>query len=362
MNPKANRSKRFSETPMRYPEIKRPNGAPIKRTPSRSNLRGVLFAFLLAIGFTLSTGLAQPVNVFLQDAYKKDAAYLDAERLLAVAQDELRKAQSDPEIAPLLLTRAQESVAVAQAKLIQSREEARARALEAYSGVLLGQTDLALAQQRKELTALQSQAASLRFQAGAVSAGELARVRDQDAQASLAVRTAQRALEQAQARLRPYGEVRVQNLPEPGAVDASKFGIQKHARLLELRQQVREAERVVALASGPDTAPLDKTARERDLARARAALNNLERTLGDALEASKRRLQSARENYRLARESQVRLGNELLAAQRRFQAGAIALVVLKQAELAKAEADRAVLAAQIEVWNAIYALQVAGSN
>ncbi len=326
------------------------------------NTRGLLLAFLLAIGFALSTGLALPVNVFLKDAYKKDAAYLDAERSLAAAQDELRKAQSDPEIAPLLLTRAQESVAVAQAKLNQSREEALARALEAYSSVLLGQTDLALAQQRKEQTALQLQAASLRFQAGAISAGELARVRDQDAQVASAVRTAQRALDQALARLRPYGEVRVQNLPEPDTVDVNKFGIQNHARLLELRQQVREAERALALASGPDTAPLDKTTRERDLARARAALNDLERTLGDALEASKRRLQTAQENYRLARESQVRRGNELQAAQRRFQAGAIALVMLKQAELAKAEADRSVLAAQVEVWNAIYALQVAGSN
>jgi outer membrane protein TolC len=334
----------------------------LKVIPLAPNTRGVLFALLLVFGFALSAGQAQSVNVFLQDAYKKDAAYLDAERSLAAAQDELRKAQSDPEIAPLLLTRAQESVAVAQAKLGQSREEALARALEAYSGVLLGQTDLALAQQRKELTALQLQAANLRFQAGAISAAELARVRDQDAQAASAVRTAQRALDQALARLRPYGEVRVQNLPEPGTVDIDKFGIQNHARLLELQQQVREAERTLALASGPDTAPLDKTARERDLARARAALSDVERTLGDTLEASKRRLQSAQENYHLARESQVRLGNELLAAQRRFQAGAIAQVMLKQAELAKAEADRSVLAAQIEVWNAIYALQVAGSN
>ncbi|WP_337867644.1 TolC family protein [Meiothermus sp.] len=334
----------------------------LKVIPLAPNTRGVLFALLLVFGFALSAGLAQPVNVFLQDAYKKDAAYLDAERSLAAAQDELRKAQSDPEIAPLLLTRAQESVAVAQAKLVQSRKEALARALEAYSGVLLGQTDLALTQQRKELTALQLQAANLRFQAGAISAAELARVRDQDAQAASAVRTAQRALDQALARLRPYGEVRVQNLPEPGTVDIDKFGIQNHARLLELQQQVREAERALALASGPDTAPLDKTARERDLARARTALGDVERTLGDTLEASKRRLQSAQENYRLARESQVRLGNELLAAQRRFQAGAIAQVMLKQAELAKAEADRSVLAAQIEVWNAIYALQVAGSN
>jgi len=156
--------------------------------------------------------------------------------------------------------------------------------------------------------------------------------------------------------------VRVQKLPDPATVDMDKLGVQNHARWLELRQQVRQAEHALALASGPDTAPLDKTARERDLARARTALNDLERTLGDALEASKRRLQSAQENYRLARESQVRLGNELLAAQRRFQAGAIAQVVLKQAELAKAEADRAALAALIEVWNATYALQAAGSN
>ncbi|WP_299428265.1 TolC family protein, partial [uncultured Meiothermus sp.] len=107
---------------------------------------------------------------------------------------------------------------------------------------------------------------------------------------------------------------------------------------------------------------LDRAARERDLARARTAQMDVERNLGDVLEATKRRLQSAQENHRLARESQVRLGNELVAAQRRFQAGAIAQVVLEQAELARAEADRSVLAAQIEVWNAIYALQAAGNN
>jgi hypothetical protein len=325
--------------------------------------RRVWYALLLTIGFALvSLGTAQPVKVFLQEAHTKDTAYLDAERSLAAAQDELRKAQGDPEIAPLLLTRAQESLVVAQARLGQSRQEALARALEAYSAVLLSQTDLALAQQRKELTALQLQAASLRFQAGAISAAELARMRDQDAQAASAVRTAQRALDQARARLRPYGEVRVESLPEPGTVDVARFGIQNHVRLLEVQQQVREAERALALAAGPDTAPLDRAARERDLARARTAQMDVERNLGDVLEATKRRLQSAQENHRLARESQVRLGNELVAAQRRFQAGAIAQVVLEQAELARAEADRSVLAAQIEVWNAIYALQAAGNN
>ena len=125
---------------------------------------------------------------------------------------------------------------------------------------------------------------------------------------------------------------------------------------------MREAERAVALAFGPDTAPLDKAARERELARARAGLSEIKRSLGDALQASKHRLQTAQDNLGLARESQLRLGNELAAVQRRFQAGAIAQVVLRQAELAKAEASRALLAAQIEVWNAIYALKVSGAT
>ncbi len=330
---------------------------------NKTKIPGQQFVSLLLVAYYLLLGLAfaQSVGNFLQEAYKKDNTYLDVERSLASAQDELRKVQGDPEAAALQLTRAQESVAVAQAKLSQGRQEADARALEAYSGVLLAQTDLSLAQQRKELTTLQLQAADLRFKAGAISAADLARVRDQDAQTTSAVRTAQRGLDQAQSRLRPYGEVKVQALPEPGTVDPNKFSSKNHARLLEITQQVREAERALALSAGPDTAPLDKTARERDLARVQASATDLERNLSDALEAAKRRYSSATESYRLAKESQVRLQSELEAARRRYAAGAIAQTVLKQAELSKLEADRSLVAANAEVWNAIYGLQVAGN-
>ena len=319
----------------------------------------VALAFLM---FTLGLSLAQSVDTFLKDAYRKDSGYQDAERALVAAQEDLRKVQGDPEAAPLSLTRAQETVGVAQAKLTQSREEAQAKALEAYAGVLLTQTDLALAQQRKELSALQLQAANLRFQAGAISSAELGKIRDQDNQAASGVRTAQRGLEQAQARLKPYGEVKVQALLEPGNVDTAKFSSKTQARLLEVGQQVREAERALALSSGPDTAPLDKAARERDLAKVKAAQADLERNLDDALDAAKRRYQTALDSYKLAKESQARAASDLEAAKKRFAAGSIAQIVLKQSELAKTEADRAVLAAQIEVWNAIYGLQVAGGS
>lgn len=318
-----------------------------------------LFSFLLPLS---SVSFAQPINAFLQEAYKRDTAFQDAERALAAAQDELRKVQGDPEAAQLTLTRAQEGVSVNQAKLGQAREEADARALEAYASVLVAQTDVALAGERKELTAIQLQAADLRLKAGAISNADLARVRDQDAQAASAVRTAQRGLEQAQARLRPYGQIQPQALPDAPTVEAARFSSARHARLLETQQQLREAERALALSAGPDTPVLDKTARERDLARARAAVADVQRNLEDALEASKRRYQSANENLRLSRESQTRVNAELVAAQRRFQAGAIAQVTLKQAQIAKQEADRAVLASLAELWNAGYGVRVAGNQ
>jgi outer membrane protein TolC len=323
-------------------------------------MRRTLISLFALVFFGLAQ--AQPLEAFLAEAYRKDSAYLEAERALEAAQDELARVQGDPEAAPLALTRAQEGVTLAQARLAQARKEADARALEAYAGVLLAQTDLNLARARKELSGLQLQAAELRFKAGALSATELARLRDQDNQAANAVSAATRALEQAQAQLRPYGEVRVEALPEPGPLDPSKFSLAGHARLLEAQQQLREAERALALASGPDTAPLDKSARERDLSRARSALSDLQRTLTDALEAARNRYQSAVEAYKLARETQARSTGELEAARKRFAAGSIAQLTLKQSEIAKAEADRGVLAAQIELWQAIYGLRVAGNG
>ncbi|MDX2007153.1 MAG: TolC family protein [Meiothermus sp.] len=319
----------------------------------------LLSAFLIGLP---SPAFAQPIAAFLQNAYTRDTAYQDAERALAAAQDELRRQQGDPEAAQLSLTRAQEGVAVNQAKLAQAREESESRAVEAYAGVLVAQADVALAGERKELTALQLQAAELRFRAGAISNADLARVRDQDAQAASAVRSAQRALDQAQARLRPYGNITPQALPEPPALEPTRFAVTNHARALEAAQQAREAERALALAAGPDSPPLDRAARERDLARARAALSDVQRTLSDTLEAARRRYQSAQENLRLSRESQTRVTAELAAAQRRFQAGAIAQVTLKQSQIAKQEADRAVQAALAELWNAGYGLRVAGNQ
>jgi outer membrane protein TolC len=313
---------------------------------------------------TLLTACALlPAHAVLDDAYMKDADYATAQRGLLTAQDDLAKAKADPEPVPLTLARAGESVEQTSAALRLAKVSARAKVAIAVGDLVTARRKVAAEAKRQEVSQVQVQAAQVRFAAGAISTQDLAKVKDTAAKQDAALADAKRALDGAESRVRIYGEVpEGQPLPMPEKLDAAKLSIENGSLVIAARLKVSEAERALALAQGPDTAPLDRSSLERALASAKDSLRDVRRVQQDALDNAARRVTAAGENLKLA-ESGLGLADTALAtARKRLAAGAIARQALLEAESAQADAAQARDAAVAEMWNATLAWEQAAGG
>lgn len=324
----------------------------VSRTVFRNRLVQGFLVFYLAFS---SVSLAQPLPEVIESLSAQDANLLEAQRGLSAAQEELRKQQADPDAPPLALTRAQENLALAQARLAAARAGAAATVIANYTAVLEAQAALELAQKRLEQANLRLEAARLRRQAGAISQADLAAAEAAQGRAASEVARARNTLALAQARL-PGVEVR--SLPEAPALPPGLSWEWSAARL-QAQNALREAQRAVALASGPDTPPLELAARERSLESARTALADLERTLRQAFEAAQNRYTAAQQAYGLAQRDLTQAQQALAAARTRLQAGAISRLDFLQSEINLLEAQSAYTSALGELWKARQGVVVA---
>ncbi|PZA07954.1 MULTISPECIES: TolC family protein [unclassified Meiothermus] len=309
---------------------------------------------LLGLAFS-SASLAQPLPEVIPTLAARDAKLLEAQRGLSAAQDELRKQQADPDAPPLAVTRAQENLALARARLAAAQAGAENAVIENYTAALEAQAALELAQKRLEQANLRLEAARLRRQAGAISQADLTAAEAAQSRAASEVARARNALALAQARL-PGVELR--SLPEAPALPQG-LGWEGSAARLHAQNAVREAERAVALASGPDTPPLELAARERSLEAARTALADLERTLRQAFDAAQDRYMAAQRAYGLAQRDLTQAQQALAAARTRLQAGVISRLDFLQSEINLLEAQSAYASAAGELWKARQGVVVA---
>lgn len=296
-----------------------------------------------------------------EDAYRLDVNYLDAERAVVTAHDELNKLKADPEAAPLALTRAQEKLDETQARLRQAKVDATTKAFTALGDVLVDRCKATAATAKLNLAALQLDAANVRKQAGMISEQELARTLADNAQATVSLATAKRELLGAEARAKLYISKIPDALPAPPEIEAEKVTLGDHPQLLTARHKLSEAERALALAQGPDTAPLDLEARKRELQSAQDAFHDTERSLTEALAAARRRYLAALESEHLATDSLKLAQTDLATAQKRYQNGAVSRLTQQQSEAAKLDAASSYEQAHTELWLARIALvQAAG--
>lgn len=324
----------------------------VSRTVFRNHLVQGFLVFYLAFS---SVSLAQSLPEVIESLSAQDANLLEAQRGLSAAQEELRKQQADPDAPPLALTRAQENLALAQARLAAARAGAAATVIANYTAVLEAQAALELAQKRQEQANLRLEAARLRRQAGAISQADLAAAEAAQGRAASEVARARNTLALAQARL---PGVEVQPLPEAPALPPG-LSWEGSAARLQAQNTLREAQRAVALASGPDTPPLELAARERSLESARTALADLERTLRQAFDAAQNRYTAAQQAYGLAQRDLTQAQQALAAARTRLQAGAISRLDFLQSEINLLEAQSAYTSALGELWKARQGVVVA---
>ncbi|HEU4742916.1 MAG TPA: TolC family protein [Meiothermus sp.] len=307
-----------------------------------------LAAGILALALVLGAARAQPLPEVIQTLAARDANLLEAQRGLTAAQDELRKQQADPDAPPLAVTRAQENLALAQARLAAAQAGAENTVVENYTALLEAQAALNLAQKRLEQANLRLEAVRLRRQAGAISQADLTAAEAAQGRATSDLARARNTLALAQARI---PDVEGRPLPEAPALPPGLSWENNLARL-QAQHAVREAERAVALASGPDTPPLEVAARERSLESARTTLADLERTLRQAFDAAQNRYAAAQQAYTLAQRDLDQARQALAAARSRLQAGALSRLDFLQSEIGVLEAESALTSALAEVWKA----------
>lgn len=317
-------------------------------------------AGILALALVLGAAWAQPLPEVIGTLSARDANLLEAQRGLSAAQDELRKQQADPDAPPLALARAQENLALAQARVGAAQAGAENTVIENYTALLEAQAALSLALKRLEGANLRLEAARLRRQAGAISQSDLTAAEAAQSRAASDVARLRNTLALAQARL-PGVEARP--LPEPPALPQG-LTWEGNAARLQAQNAVREAERAVALASGPDTPPLEVSARQRSLESARSTLTDLERTLRQAFDAAQNRYAAAQQAYTLAQRDLAQARQALTAARSRLQAGALSRLDFLQSEVSVLEvsvleAESALTSALSEVWKARQAVILA---
>lgn len=309
-----------------------------------------------ALAFLMVSGITSLAATPFDDAYRKDAEYLASVRAVDTATDALAKVQADPSVVPVSLTEAKDMLSEVTAKRALVEAKARGRVLSSWMGMRTAGLALSATESKAKLADLQLQSVQIRFQAGAASTQEVERTKDAKTKADAALAGARRNFIGAEIRLKVYGAYPKEEPGEPAALALETLTGATHPDLLAAQHQLAAAERALALAQGPDTAPLDRAARERELTGAKDTLQDTERLVRETLDAAKRRYQAARDGYGSATNAVKLAQVDLETARKRQTAGAISNIALLEAEIALQENQSAQGEALAELWQAYYGL------
>eukprot|EP00825_Cyclidium_porcatum_P050923 TRINITY_DN9202_c0_g1_i1.p1 TRINITY_DN9202_c0_g1~~TRINITY_DN9202_c0_g1_i1.p1 ORF type:complete len:217 (+),score=32.65 TRINITY_DN9202_c0_g1_i1:50-700(+) len=150
-------------------------------------------------------------------------------------------------------TRKEEALAEATARLQLAAVTAQMHTMRLVSETLVTRAQVTLATKRRDRTVLLLEAARLRFAAKAITAQELALADEELARAGAvlddAVRRQQAAIRQAT----DEHLVSVDAWPSVPPLPLSVLSIERHPEVVNARCQLKDAERALALAQGPDT-------------------------------------------------------------------------------------------------------------
>lgn len=285
-----------------------------------------------------------------QEYYRLDAGYRQAERVLLSAEDDKKKNEADPAVKPIDIIRSTEAVTEAKAKLLLTGLTATETALTAVGDVLTGRLKVKSESERVEQMKMDLTVAEIKKDKGAASDIELARAKQKYLDALNSADMAKRELKSAETRVKMFVENVPDALPEPIQMDASKFTWQTHADYITARNKINEAERIVAISSGPDTTAIDKVNRDRDLQNLKDAMGDVEKTLRDGMDAAKRNYINATDSYQLTKDRLVLAQKDLNTAKERFNAGAISKLALQSYITAGMDAQLSVEQAKVTIW------------
>jgi hypothetical protein len=291
-----------------------------------------------------------------QEYYHLDAGYRQAERVLQSAEDDKKKNDADPAVKPVDITRSIEAITEAKAKLLLSGLTATETALTAVGDVLTGRLKVKSEAERVELTKMDLNVAEIKKDKGAASDIELAKAKQKYYDALNSSDIAKRELKSAETRVKMFVANVPDALPEPVVIDPAKLSYLTHANYITAQNKINEADRIVAISSGPDTTAIDKVNRERDLQNIKDAMGDVEKTLRDGLDAAKRNYINAQDSYQLTKDRLVLARKDLNTSKERFNAGAISKLALQSYISAEVDSQLSVEQAKVSLWLAGVAL------
>ncbi len=300
--------------------------------------------------------LILPVIIFAQTAanwqeyYRLDAGYRQSERVLQSAEDDKKKNEADPAVKPVDIIRSTEAVTEAKARLLLTGLTATETALSAVGDVLTGRLKVKSEAEHVEQMKMDLNVAEIKKDKGAASDIELAKAKQKYYDAVNNADMAKRSLKSAETRVKMFVANVPDALPEPILIDTAKLTYLTHADYITAQNKINEAERIVAISSGPDTTAIDKVNRDRDLQNVKDAMGDVEKTLRDGMDAAKRNYINAQDSRQLTKDRLVLAQKDLNTAKERFNAGAISKLALQSYISAEMDAEVSVEQAKVTLW------------
>lgn len=321
---------------------------------------GAALAALVLLPLSLALELSAALSAVSQRAGVVNSALAASDARAALARTE-----ADPLALRLERTQARQRLTLAEAQLEQARFTATADIAEAYMQALEAEAQLELARFARELAAQALAIARIRFERGSATELEVEEAQNDLDDAEQTVIVAEQGAELARrnlesligapvAELRPISDSYLRPLPRFEVVLA---GLERHPTLLEAAQGVELARLGLELLD-PSYAPqvqIDAAALQLQQAEALAA----EARRGLALQAQSlyNQARAAAASLRVRQEALRNAEARQALEAQRLEAGLIAEITFKQAQLATKQAELAAVQARHSYLSALLALQ-----
>lgn len=302
--------------------------------------------------------LAQPLPEALKKAQEIPAvlnARLEAE---AKAKD-LARTLEDPLRTPLSELQARQALALAEARLKRALAQAESDIAAAYVQALEAGLQVRLAEKALAVAELALKAAEIRVKGGGATSLDLLEAQNRVLEARKNLEAAKRGENAARASLEnlvgPWKPepVALPPLPEEGLVEQL---LKEHADLLQLRQSLELLRFQRGLLDESFAARKDIEALEDQIKTLEVSLGNLERSLRVGLKARYDQLAPLLEGAKAAEEAYRAAKERHAAEERRFKAGLVSQLGLRQQELALFQAELALAQARHAYLKAYYGL------
>ena len=323
---------------------------------------------LVTVLFVASMATAQTLT--LSDALaaaESRTSVVNARLAQADAQVALERTEIDPLALRLERTQAQQRAEITEAELTQARYQAQADISAAYTQVLEAQAQLELASLARVIAQQTLGITEIRFEKGSATALDVQEDENALEDADNNLRSAQQGAALARSNLtslvpQPFDEAAPlpeQSLAELPSLNEVRDSLADLPALLQVEQGAELADLSLELLDPSYASRSELDAAELQAEQAAESLQETRRSLNIQAQSLHNAATSAAESLQIRQDALVNARAREALEQQRLNAGLIADIAYKQAQVATEQAEIAALEAQHAYLNALLDLQAA---